>query len=127
MVFKNKNQILAILPGENENLNEKCSSIAFQEILFKVWLMMISGGMFISYSLVNIFLGYQLWSSNSAFPELFIISASFHFAAALGAILCGLLLYKLESNYLHVDIHNKFIEYYCQWLIQKYYFRLSIQ
>lgn len=91
------------------HVSERISSVCSPKLMIKLvqhtfsaCLMMMCGGMFMSYGLFNNFIGYQRWSPGVSSPELFIAAASFHFAVAIGATVASSFYYKFETRKIHV-------------------------
>lgn len=63
---------------------------------------MICGGMFLSYGVFNIMIGYQTWTVGRSTTALYVVLASFHISVIVGAVATGLIYKLIDVFKIHV-------------------------
>jgi hypothetical protein len=71
--------------------------------LLLAYLIMMGGGIFLSYGVFNISIGYQPWSNRVSTVGLAFIAACFHITLIVGAIATSFLYNKVDITKLHVS------------------------
>jgi hypothetical protein len=71
--------------------------------LLLAYLIMICGGIFLSYGVFNISIGYQPWTNRISTIGLSFIAACFHITLIVGAIATSFLYTKIDIVKLHVS------------------------
>jgi hypothetical protein len=64
---------------------------------------MIAGGIYLSYGVFNIRIGYQPWTDRISATGLFFVAASFHIGLLCGAVVSNFLYNRFETLKLHVS------------------------
>lgn len=75
---------------------------------------MVCGGMFLSYGVFNIFIGYQTWTIGISTPAMFFIAGCFHIALIFGAIPIAFIYQLVDVNKIHVSFGGENV---CQIVI----------
>lgn len=70
---------------------------------------MTSGGMYLAYGVVNLFIGSQSWVIGRSTAALFFVSGSFHITLIIGAIVTSLLYNQVDVLRIHVRLGIKVI------------------
>lgn len=83
---------------------------------FAAYLVMVCGGMFLSYGVFNNFVGYQMWTAGMSTFTLFFVAGCFHIALIIGAIATSLTYNTVEIFNIHVSfimLHN-YVEFHTE-------------
>ncbi|CRK89148.1 CLUMA_CG002909, isoform A [Clunio marinus] len=70
--------------------------------MIPAYLTMISGGMFLSYGIFQIFFGYQSFTADMSTIQMFFLPASFHISLMLGALATSFSYYCVEIKQIHL-------------------------
>lgn len=82
-------------------------AIALDSLIIDIaaYLIMICGGMFLSYGVFNNFIGYQNWNVEMSTFTIFFISGSFHIALLIGALSTSFVYTTIDISSIHVSFY----------------------
>lgn len=100
-------QLLAMAPGGNKLFRQQ-KTVTAEIKMFAAYMIMICGGMFLSYGIFTNFIGYQVWIVGMSTLAIFFVAGSFHIALIFGALATSLIYNQLEIFKIHVSHERDF-------------------